>query len=80
MYAQIYIINLMAFVFGPFLPVMFVYALLGMLVLEVTNRLRIAYSVKRFPKYDEKVNLWMMTNLKIMPFAYSLMAINTYSN
>lgn len=41
----------MAFVFGPYLPVLFLYGFIGMLILETTIRLRMAYSVRRFPKY-----------------------------
>lgn len=56
MYAQIWTICLVTFLFGPLLPQLFIYGFLGMLILDLTVRLRIAYSVRKFPKYDDKLN------------------------
>lgn len=51
-YATVWILCLMAFTFGPLMPLMFLFSLMGLLILYVTLRLRIAYSIKRVPSYD----------------------------
>ena len=53
--AQVWIIVLLAFVFGPSMPVIFIYSFFGLFILYITTRLRIAYSVRRFPNYDNKL-------------------------
>ena len=70
----------MAFTFGPLLPVIFVYAFFGMVILYATLRLRIAYSVKRFPNYDRKMNKAMILCLRFCPLIYSLISGWLYSN
>jgi len=49
MQAQTFILSILAFIFGPLLPQLFIYGLLGMVLLDQTVRLRIAYSARRFP-------------------------------
>ena len=79
-YAQIWIVSLMAFIFGPLLPQMFLWAFVGMIILEVTNRLRLAYSVKRFPKYSEELNQWSMSGLKAASIGYLLIGSHLFAN
>ena len=42
----------MAFTFGPLIPILFPYCLLGIVIQYATIRLRIAYSVRRVPIYN----------------------------
>lgn len=70
----------MAFVFGPFLPVLFLYAFVGMIILDTTIRLRVAYSVKRFPKYSADINLYMLFLLRYFSLFYCVSAGAMYSN
>ena len=51
-----------------------------MLILDTTVRLRIAYSVKRFPSYDDSLNQWNMLWLKYCAIIYCLTAAKIYSN
>lgn len=75
-----WILCLVAFTFGPMMPILFLYALLGLVVLYVTAKLRIAYSVRRLPKYDQKMNKTLLTGLYYMPAVYCLSAAWLYSN
>ena len=79
-YAQIWIISLMAFLFGAMLPILFLYAFLGMLILYVTLRIRIAYSVRRFPNYNQKMSKCMLYVLRYCPLIYTIVAAWLYSN
>ena len=51
-YSQVWLLFFVACLFGPMLPILFMYGFIGMLVNDVTARLRIAYSVRITPKYD----------------------------
>ena len=70
----------MAFTFGPAIPSLFLYASLGMVILYVTNRLRIAYSVRRLPNYGKELNSSIEQWLYYCPFAYALIGSWLYSN
>ena len=65
---QVWIICLMAFAFGPFMPIMFIYGALGMLIHYITIRLRIAYSVKRIPKYKKPNFDWTLAYVPVLFF------------
>lgn len=80
-YAQIWVLCMMAFLFGPLLPIMFLYGLLGFVVLYATNRIRVAYSVRRIPDYGDRMNKCMMYSLMIFPpMAYITVSAWLYSN
>ena len=79
-YAQLWILVVMAFVFGPLIPMMFIYCFIGLLVLSVTNHLRLAYSVRREPNYNQKLNRSLLMSLYIGPISYCLVANIVYSN
>lgn len=79
-YAQIWIVCAMAFVFGPMIPLMFPLALLGLFVLLTSLKLRIAYSVKRIPVYDQNINRVLVLSLGYLPLIYLLFAAQLYSN
>ena len=70
----------MAFLFGPMLPILFVYAFLGMLILYILLRVRLAYSVRRFPSYSQKQNKCMLYLLRYCPIIYTVVATWLYSN
>ena len=70
----------MAFTFGPAIPSLFLYAALGMVILYVTNRLRIAYSVRRLPNYGKELNSSIEQWLYYCPYAYALIGSWLYSN
>lgn len=80
MYAQIWTLSLMAFLFGPLLPSLFLYGFFGMLILDLTVRLRIAYSVKKFPRYDDSLNQWNLFWLRESAVFYLISASYVYSN
>ena len=79
-YAQLWILVVMAFVFGPLIPMMFIYCFIGLLVLSVTNHFRLAYSVRREPNYNQKLNRSLLMSLYIGPISYCLVANIVYSN
>ena len=70
----------MTFLFGAMLPILFVYAFLGMVILYVTLRVRIAYSVRRFPNYNPKMSNCMLSVLRYCPLIYTILAAWLYSN
>lgn len=80
MYAQVWTLNLLAFLFGPLLPSLFIYAFFGFIILDTTVRLRIAYSVKRFPNYDDSLNQTNMIMISFSAYFYSITASELYSN
>ena len=79
-YAQLYIICLLSFLFGPLMPLVFVYGLIGLAILYITLKLRLAYSVKMFPAFDQKMNRVIMFSLYYLPLAYTVVAAWLYSN
>lgn len=79
-YAQIWTILLVAFTFGPLMPIFFIYAFLGLFILDVTLRCRIAYSVRRFPIYDQKMNKAMLFGMRYLPLIYYINSSWFYSN
>lgn len=76
--AQIWIICLMAFAFGPFMPMMFIYGALGILIQYVTMRLRIAYSVRRVPKYNVLGFTRPLSSIPVLIFSFT--ASSLYQN
>ena len=71
----------MAFLFGPLLPVIFLYGLLGMFILYITLRLRIAYSDRRIPNYSSDTNEIFFKALGSgPPIAFILVSAWVYSN
>ena len=70
----------MAFTFGPLMPIFFIYAFLGLFILDVTLRCRIAYSVRRFPIYDQKMNKAMLVGMRYLPLIYYINSSWFYSN
>ena len=70
----------MACLFGPLLPILFVIGFFGMLITDVVTRIRIAYSVKSFPKYDRKPNFIMLIGLSLCVFVYAISSLVTYSS
>ena len=62
------------------MPICFVFGLIGLVILYVTLRLRIAYSVKRFPTYDQKMNRSTIMGMSYLPLVYSIVAAWLYSN
>ena len=66
--------------FGPLLPQLFLYGFLGFIILDQTVRLRIAYSVKRFPKYDDSINQTTILLISYGAYLYALVGSWLYSN
>ena len=56
------------------------YGFLGMIILDQTVRLRIAYSVKRFPKYDDSLNQTTILLISYGAYIYALVGSWLYSN
>jgi hypothetical protein len=80
-YAQIWILCTMAFFFGPLLPVIFIYCLVGLVILSVTNKLKVAYSCKRIPNFDQTMNGSFLIFMHYFgPVMYFLVAGILYSN
>ena len=79
-YAQIWILLSVAFIFGPAIPILFLLGFIGLLILDVTLRLRIAYSVRRFPIYDQKMNKSMIVAMRYLPVFFYIICAWLYSN
>jgi len=62
------------------MPIFFIYACLGLFILGVTMRLRIAYSVRRFPIYDQKMNKAMLVGMRYLPVLFYISAALFYSS
>jgi hypothetical protein len=71
----------MAFFFGPLQPVIFIYGLVGLVILSVTNKLKVAYSCKRLPNFDQTMNRSILIFMHYFgPVLYFLVAGVIYSN
>ena len=79
-YAQIYVLVVMAFTFGPLLPILIPMAFLGILIQYATIRMRIAYSVRRMPIYNQGSNKCMIRALSYTCISYLIMTAFLYSN
>ena len=62
------------------IPVIFIYSLFGLLLLYITVKLRLAYSVRRVPSYDQKMNTTILLGMRYLPLVYTLIAAWLYSN
>ena len=78
--SQSWLLCYLAFLFGPMLPVLFIYGLLGMLINDVIVRIRIAYTIRRFPKYDNSLNQINLIGLSFSIFFYLFSGNALYSN
>lgn len=79
-FAQIWIICMMAFVFGPLIPIIFVYALVGLIILYVQLRVGIAYNHRRVPSYDNRSVRRMISGLPVLAFIYGVISARVFSN
>ena len=68
------------FLFAPGLPILFPIALIGIIIQLVTNKVALAYYVKRPPVYDSYLNNNMLRMLKIAPILYIVVGLWAYSN
>lgn len=69
-----------AFMFGSGLPILFPIALFGLIILNGTNRVTLAYLCKQPPVYDEKMNLTTIRLLALAPWLYVGVGAWVYSN
>ena len=79
-YSQSWLLCYLAFLFGPMLPVLFIYGFVGMLINDVVVRIRIAYTIRRFPKYDNNLNQLSLIGLSYSIIFYIVSAVVLYSN
>ena len=79
-YAQILVIVWVTFLFAPGIPILFPIALLGLIVQLVTNKIALAYCVKRPPAYNCSLNRNMLRTLSLAPFLYVAVGAWVYSN
>ena len=68
------------FLFAPGLPILLPIALFGLTVQYLTNKVALAYYVKRPPVYDSEMNYRMLKMLKLAPLLYVCMGAWIYSN
>ena len=78
--SQSWLLCWLAFLFGPMLPVLFIYGLIGMLINDVVVRIRIAYTMRRFPKYNNSLNQINLIGLSLSIFSYIFSGVALYSN
>lgn len=74
------VITWVTFLFAPGLPILFPIALIGMIILYVTNRLSLAYYNKRPPVYDYKMTQTTLKMLGFAPILYVCVGAWLYSN
>ena len=79
-YSQMLVITWCTFLFAPGLPILFPIALLGMVVLYITNRIQLAYWHRRPPIYDQKMNETTIGMLSVAPALYLLSGAWVFSN
>lgn len=63
-------ISYVAFMFGAGMPILFPIALASMIVLYVTDRLSVAYSLRQPPMYDHTINRYSVFVLLFAPLMY----------
>ena len=51
-----------------------------MLILDTTVRLRIAYSVRKFPNFDDSLNQWNLVMISYCAYLYAFTAARLYSD
>ena len=79
-YVQTWLLCFLAFLFGPMVPALFLYGFIGLLINDIIVRVRIAYTVRRFPKYDDNLNQMSLIGLSYSIFFYLISAFALYSN
>ena len=79
-YAQMLVIAWVTFLFAPGIPLLFPLALLGMIILYVTNRLQLAYQCRAPPVYDNSINTFTVSLLNPAPLLYAGFGAWLYSN
>lgn len=79
-YSWMLVITWVTFLFAPGLPILFPIALVGMIILYVTNRLSLAYYNKRPPVYDYKMTQTTLKMLGFAPILYVCVGAWLYSN
>ena len=77
-YSQTNLLCVLAFMFGPMLPVLFIYGFIGFLINDIIVRIRIAYTIRRFPKYDDSLNQLYTISSSVIFYAFT--SITIYSN
>ena len=70
----------MTFIFGPMLPALFLYGLLGLIILYVTIRVRIAYFVRLDLNVHQDMNYKMLGSLEFNPLLFIGVSAWLYSN
>ena len=79
-YAQILVIVWVTFLFAPGMPILFPIALLGLIIQLVTNKVALAYFIRRPPAYNCSLNNNMLRMLKVAPILYAAFGAWAYSN
>jgi len=74
------VIAWVTFLFAPGMPVLFPLALLGMILLYVTNRYQLAYQCQRPPVYDNSLNIMTLRLLNVAPALYVIYGAWLFSN
>ena len=80
MYTQVWLLIFLASLFGPMLPILFMYCFSGLLINDIVSRLRIAYTVKSFPKYEGIGNSYNLLGIALCIFVYACSAAVVYSD
>lgn len=81
-YKYSFILNIVfiTFLFGAGLPILFPIAMVSFIVLFLMERLQLAYSYKRPPMFDEKLNEAAVHILVFAPFLYLLVGFWMFNN
>ena len=67
-------------VFGPMIPILFLFCLLALISLFLVERLAMAYAYRKPPMYEDDITVLLLRALALAPIMYSLSAVWCFSN
>lgn len=79
-YAFIASCSFIAMVFGPLLPILFVYCLLALISLFLVERCAMTYAYRKPPMYEDDITILILRCLALAPIFYALVALWGFSN
>lgn len=69
-----------AMVFGPIIPILFLYCLACLCSLYLVERIAMIYSYRKPPMYSDNITVFLIRLLGFAPICYALLASWAYSN
>lgn len=79
-YAFIASCSFIAIVFGPLIPILFLYCLLALISLFLVERAAMTFAYRKPPMYEDDITILILRCLALAPIFYALVALWAFSN